>query len=469
MRIPALNSFVGVLIFFLLFCGLASATEYFVSPDGTGNGLSIDTPGDPSAIAPLLVAGDKMYCRGGTYTNEIIDLVSSGTSENHITIQNYQNEIPIFNGTISNTYVTDDALYIPVGSNYIDISGITIQNYNTTNGIFCNGNYCTISDCTIDTIGYNTSTTVGRLLCRDGSFIGNPVGRDPQKFSVQPLLMPYTSILPENFSLKDRTQEILQPPCDRVVIGETQNTPIILNINSVVMGSVNAWDYVQEDVLGRETFGIYGSSLLDPIELSIRNLLNINKGFVSFVKRYGMGRYHYDHVMLQKLVEDGVISPEKAGEIHASWLENNKNLSENEDISSVGMKITPIDAKGSLNVQEFKESLETEIQLGLFQSPLTMGKAAGTTYASGYLVEEDRLVVLEGLQKIHQNLVTQIVNKRLSLMGKPEDSVAVKFEELSKIKLTASEVQEMYNTGVIERDEFRKWGGFYLLTDENET
>jgi len=311
--------------------------------------------------------------------------------------------------------------------------------------------------------------TVGRLLCRDGSFIGNPVGRDPQKFSVQPLLMPYTSILPENFSLKDRTQEILQPPCDRVVIGETQNTPIILNINSVVMGSVNAWDYVQEDVLGRETFGIYGSSLLDPIELSIRNLLNINKGFVSFVKRYGMGRYHYDHVMLQKLVEDGVISPEKAGEIHASWLENNKNLSENEDISSVGMKITPIDAKGSLNVQEFKESLETEIQLGLFQSPLTMGKAAGTTYASGYLVEEDRLVVLEGLQKIHQNLVTQIVNKRLSLMGKPEDSVAVKFEELSKIKLTASEVQEMYNTGVIERDEFRKWGGFYLLTDENET
>jgi len=75
--------FTKVIFFVMLLslcCGLASATEYFVSPDGTGNGLSIDTPGDPSAIAPLLVAGDKMYCRGGTYTNEIIDLVSSGTS-----------------------------------------------------------------------------------------------------------------------------------------------------------------------------------------------------------------------------------------------------------------------------------------------------------------------------------------------------------------------------------------------------
>lgn len=308
--------------------------------------------------------------------------------------------------------------------------------------------------------------TVGRLLCRDGTYIASPVG-DALKFSMQPLLMPYTTVLPEGVDLKAKPDDVMMYPIDRIVVGEDKNAPVIRSPDELVYGSVNAWDYVQEDIRQRETYGIYGSSLLDPIELSIRNLLNINKGFVSFVKRYGMGRYHYDHVMLEKLVETGAITPDKASDIHTKWLENNKSLSENEDISAVGLKVTPIDAHGSLNVQEFKESLETEIQLGLFQSPLTMGKAAGTTYASGFLVEEDRLVVLEGLQRILENIVNQIINKRLTLMGKTEDSVSVKFEELSKIKLTAAEVQEMFNTGVIEREEFRHWGGFYLVTSES--
>lgn len=309
--------------------------------------------------------------------------------------------------------------------------------------------------------------TICRLLCRDGTIIGKPVG-DENNFTFYPSLMPYTSVLPEGVKPKDKPNEVMQAPITTVVLNEgNEASQKTIDPLELIIGNLNPWDYVQEDIKQRETFGLYGSSLLDPLELSIRNLLNINKGYVSFVKRYGLGRYHYDHVLLEKLVETEIISPEVAGQLHEDWLEDNKNLSENEDISAIGLKVIPIDAKGSLDVMGFKESLETEIQLGLFQSPLTMGKASGTTYASGYLVEEDRLVVLEGLQKITENITQDFINRWLEVKRKPEDSLVINFEELSKVKLTASEVQEMYNTGIIERDEFRKWSGFYLIDGED--
>ncbi len=310
-------------------------------------------------------------------------------------------------------------------------------------------------------------STIARLLCRDGTVIGRPNG-EPENFYFYPSLMSQTTILPEGVAAKAKPKEIMQPPDASVYTNEGLSGQTEYPLDELIIGRYNSWDYVQEDIRKRETYGLYGASLMDPLELPIRNLLNINKGYVTFVKRYGMGRYHYDHVMLQKMAESGVITPDDAAKYHDEWLEDNKNLSENEDISAVGLKINPIDAKGSLDVMGFKESLETEIQLGLFQSPLTMGKASGTTYASGYLVEEDRYVVLEGLQSIIKNIAQEFVNRRLAKMNKPEDSVTIQFDELSRIKLTATEVQEMYDTGVIEREEYRNWAGFYFVTNEEE-
>jgi hypothetical protein len=45
-------------------------------------------------------------------------------------------------------------------------------------------------------------------------------------------------------------------------------------------------------------------------------------------------------------------------------------------------------------------------------------------------------------------------------MKQPLDSVSIEFEKLSRVQLTASEVQEMYNTGVISKYQFQFWAGF---------
>jgi hypothetical protein len=72
------------------------------------------------------------------------------------------------------------------------------------------------------------------------------------------------------------------------------------------------------------------------------------------------------------------------------------------------------------------------------------------------------MMVLEGLQKIIKNIANQAVRKRLEMRRIDPDSVEVEFEELSRIKLSAQEVLEWYNSGIISKAAAIKWGGFKI-------
>lgn len=311
----------------------------------------------------------------------------------------------------------------------------------------------------------NQIQTIARILCRDGTYIAKPVyGANGGNFRLVPFLMPYSTILPEGINPGDTPKTIMQPGKElektRFCVYEKQNGEEVLEWDQVVYGNYNEYDSVQTDIKNRKTYGLYGSSLLVPLIPSIQNLLDIDQGFISFVKKYGNGRYIFNFRLVEELVKQEIINPEDGQGIIDDWCEKHKHLSENEDIVGAGIEVYTPDPKGSLNITEFKRSLETEIQIGLFQSPLTMGQASGTTYASSYMVEEDRMLVLEGLQDIIESITNQAINMRLAAIRKPLDSVTVQFEELSLEKLTMTELQEMYNTDVISKSEFRKRGGF---------
>jgi hypothetical protein len=311
----------------------------------------------------------------------------------------------------------------------------------------------------------NQVQTIARILCRDGTYLSKPVyGAAGGNFRLVPFLMPYTTILPDGFEPGATSDKTLQPGKDpektRFCVYEKDKDQAIFDFDKVVYGNYNEYDSVQDDIRSRKTFGLYGASLLVPLIPSIQNLLDINQGFIQFVKKYGNGRYIFNFRYLEELAKQEIIEVEDIPGIIDEWCEKHKYLSENEDIVGAGIDVYSPDPKGSLDITKFKESLETEIQIGLFQSPLTMGKASGTTYASSYMVEEDRMLVLEGLQKIVESISNWAINARLGAIGKPIDSVTVEFEELSLEKLTMAEMQEMYNTDVISKGELRKRGGF---------
>jgi hypothetical protein len=311
----------------------------------------------------------------------------------------------------------------------------------------------------------NQVQTIARILCRDGTYLAKPVyGAAGGNFRLVPFLMPYSTILPDGYEPGARPSKIMQPSKDlektRFYVFEKLKDQEVIEFNKVVYGNYNEYDSVQLDVKNRKTYGLYGSSLLVPLIPSIQNLLDINQGFVSFVKKYGNGRYIFNFRYLEELAKQEIIEVEDIPGIIDEWCEKHKYLSENEDIVGAGIDVYTPDPKGSLDITAFKMSLETEIQIGLFQSPLTMGQASTTTYASAYETEEDRMLVMEGLQGIVNGLAQTAADFRQVATGKQPGSVIIEFEELSLEKSTMAELQEMYNTDVISKGEFRKRGGF---------
>lgn len=305
--------------------------------------------------------------------------------------------------------------------------------------------------------------SLARILCRDGVYIAQLVG-DSDNLRLVPLLMPAVTLVPDGVEIggkKSSSKEIMTPPVTRAIVNEQDEAKrVILDINELVYGTINAYDYVQKDVMGRETFGIYGTSLLSPIELSIRNLLNINHGYVSFVHKYGNGRYVINFDLLEQLVEKELISIEDAQAAIDNWMEKHKYLKQNEDIVGAGMSVVPVDAHGSLDVMAFKKSLETDIQIGLFQSALSMGDSKGSTYAAGYVSEADRMVVMEGLQRVVRNIAQRAIDKRLTLMNRNAGAVSITFTELSLPKIDSRDILEWYNSGVLSQEQLLQWSGF---------
>ena len=58
----------------------AMAKDYYLAPNGTGNGMTIDKPfGDPVKAFAALKAGDILYVRGGTYhLSQTINVTETG-------------------------------------------------------------------------------------------------------------------------------------------------------------------------------------------------------------------------------------------------------------------------------------------------------------------------------------------------------------------------------------------------------
>lgn len=101
------------------------ATDYYVSPTGSGSSYTESSPGKlTSTVIGKLKAGDNLYLMGGQYDfQNSLSINRSGTEGNMITIQPYNDERPIldFRQTANKTNG------VKVGGNYLHFKNITIR------------------------------------------------------------------------------------------------------------------------------------------------------------------------------------------------------------------------------------------------------------------------------------------------------------------------------------------------------
>jgi len=301
---------------------------------------------------------------------------------------------------------------------------------------------------------------LSRLFVRNGTYVAR-INDNPDKFDFYPLMMRYVTIVDDSVMKAGESPDtVIQPPIKKIYVNEVDKAKRIeFKPLEVAYGAFCPWDYQINDILGRPTFGIYGISMLEPVSDLIRKYLDLIESYVRYIKKYGVGRYYIEYKAIEELLRNGDLKTAK--EAIDELREEHEQISENEDIIGVGFDIHELDTKSHINIVGLKESLETDIQIGLLQHPLTMGRARGTTYAAGYVSESDRMVVLEGLQQVIKNIVNnEIINRRLEAMDKEPGSVWVEFEELSRPEVEIRDLLDMWVNGAITRGEFRLRAGF---------
>lgn len=311
--------------------------------------------------------------------------------------------------------------------------------------------------------------SITRLLVRDGTFVGqilnidkavytpDPKGTPVDEFDFEPVMMQYATMIPKGVTPGQKPETVVTGRPIKAFIKE-ENENERQEIKNFIYMSLFPYDKIVKDNMGRETYGIYGKSLLECLHDILMKYLDIVGGYSAFVKKYGLGRYWINYKVLEEVLKEGDVETVK--KVIDEMKAVHQYIEENEDIVGCGFEIKELGQGGSnLDVVGFKESLETDLHVGLLQQPLTMGKAEGTTYAAGYVSEADRLVVLEGLQKLIQDFVNvQIINRRLVALGKEPGSIKVIFEELSQPSIVFKDLLAAYIEGAISRKELRLRG-----------
>ncbi|MHC1623468.1 MAG: hypothetical protein ACXQTR_02615 [Candidatus Methanospirareceae archaeon] len=286
------------------------------------------------------------------------------------------------------------------------------------------------------------------------------------------LPMEYVTLLPVGVKVGSRPSTLMTGDIDRVVINEdsvTGNvTRQILKVDKEVI--VYRYDYrgnMFTDIMNRDTYGLYGRSLLANKEWRLEYYYDMLESYRKYVQRYGFGRLFYNSSVLAELLK--AENYEKFVEVRNAMSAKMEELAENEDILGVGMDVTQLDTNTGLDILGMKESLERDIYALLFGSGTTSGKEAGTTYASAYIVEQNRIRILNSYRRQMRIQLEKLIRKQAEYLGLHNiEKIHIRFEQLDKARYSAKEIADLYTAMVLERDEARELLGFEKL-EEFET
>lgn len=316
---------------------------------------------------------------------------------------------------------------------------------------------CTIRDGT-------TITSLGRVAVKEGK---NIITIDLPKDSITTidvLPMQYMSLLTESESRSDtNTKHLIKGTPDRALLHEEKKTTekglVLFERNEFALFRLFNEGYFMKDILGRETYGIYGASLLESIDRSLKGLMDLTEGFSAYMRRYGLNRLLVNLPIVDQLRQEGRYDEAKT--ILEETIASIRKLKANEDFVSGGADVSQIQGGQVLSVRDMKESFESDVQVGLLQSPLTMGKAVGTTYASGYLAETDRMVMLESIQHIIlQAVQNDIINPQLEAFSAKPNSIIITANDLTNPQIDNQTLTDSRINGDITEGEYRARMGF---------
>lgn len=318
----------------------------------------------------------------------------------------------------------------------------------------------------------NKVQNITRCVVRDGTVITS-LGREKLEkpedaeydlpkggiTAIDIMPMQHMTLLTESEKPNDtNTDHLLKGAPNRAILHEEKKTAekgmVIFEREEFALFTLFAEGTMFKDIVERNTYGIYGISLLESIDRSLKDLMDLNGGFGAFMRRYGIDRLVINIPLVEQLRQEGRY--DEAAKILTESIASIQKLKANEDIISGGSDVSSVTSGQVPSVKEMKESYECDVALGLLQSPLTMGKGAGTTYASGYLIESDRMIILEALQKLLlETIQMDIINPQLIAMGAKVGDIVITANDLTDPLINAADLLDARMNGDITEGEYR--------------
>lgn len=280
--------------------------------------------------------------------------------------------------------------------------------------------------------------------------------------SLEILPMRYITLLPKSVTAGKPSKNLIKGEVTQILLNENtskKEPEATYSRPEVALFRLFHEGYFVKDILGRETYGIYGVSMLECVDRPIKNLLDLVEGVSGYMRRYGVGRLHINIPLVEELRKQKRYA--EAKELLESTIASLRRLGPNEDIVSGGVDAKTLASGQVSNIDTLKQSLETDIHIGLLQAPLSMGKAEGTTYAAGRMSEEDRYIVLESIQNIFiQTLQQEIIDRQLKELNYSAGEVKVVVDKLDQPYVDFRTLTEARMNDDITEEEYREKLGF---------
>ena len=196
-------------------------------------------------------------------------------------------------------------------------------------------------------------------------------------------------ILPVEFTtLITKKSEVMTGSIEKVILNEATNNETVFEKDEVVIVRHRHLTHRFVDILGRQTYGVYGQSTIQKVQTRVQWYISILKAYVEFVQRYGYGRLLISSDAVAKLIEQG--NYDEAATIFQTIVEKQKMIAPNQDIIGAGMHIEQLETNTGLDIVQIKESFEKDIAAMMLSSAYATGKESGTTYASAKIVSEEK-------------------------------------------------------------------------------
>ena len=301
-----------------------------------------------------------------------------------------------------------------------------------------------------------------RSMCEMGTVV--MLLRDTEGQLIKPQISPmdYITLLTENETPGTvDTDKLVHGEITQVIHDEGGDGVITYERGEIALFRIwSKYNYFI-DIKGRNTFGIYGESMVPYVESPLKSLMNATYYYNEYIKRHGLGRLHIDMRELARALSAGEITRAEAETVQEGNTAAIQNIKSTEDIITAGDDVKMLTPGGTIDIVQYRQDLRREIDRALLQSDVSGGDVGNAWTNAGSTVSKNDYDLITSMRDtFFATMKSEVVDPWLVQIGINPAEVTLYADPLFVADVAPRDLIEMRLNGDITQEELRHRAGF---------